>query len=78
LPLGVPWLGDWLRLGIIGNGRGLSERIFARGAGLERMAHCAEEIDGVPTFGPARGGGTQVLLELPDYTHGNTNESRQA
>lgn len=67
--------GDGLRLTVTDNGRGLSDRSLVRGAGLERMARSAEEIDGVLTVGPARGGGTQVVLELPDYSHGNTEGS---
>lgn len=56
---------DGLSLTIIDNGRGLSDRSLAQGAGLERMARSAEAIDGVLTVGPARGGGTKVALELP-------------
>jgi len=67
--------GEGLRLTITDNGRGLSNRSLVRGAGLERMARYAEANDWVLTVGPARGGGTQVLLELPDYTHGNTEGS---
>jgi len=67
--------GDRVSLTVTDNGRGLAEGSFLRGAGLERMARSAEDVDGVLTVGPAPGGGTRVVLELPDYRHRNTEGS---
>lgn len=50
---------------IADNGCGCPSEMV-RGPGLDRMARSAEAVDGSVSISPAPGGGTQVVLELPD------------
>ncbi|HYG58647.1 MAG TPA: ATP-binding protein, partial [Symbiobacteriaceae bacterium] len=64
--------GTALRLTVTDNGRGLAAGSFSNGLGMDHMLRAAEAAGGRLTIGPAPGGGTRVILELPDFLQDNT------